>query len=244
MCLASILLSCRCSTLYYSRMVDEDFSSAYLTETQTYHILQISQVTSQFLRVEVVCRWQSITATAVIIKKNQFNPFLCCERLSSQSQVDSFASVEEGRLTYIAEHQDDFRCEHFQGVADAVGQGHLDGSSIGKKRIVPTAFTGGDRYGQQNFQDGVAICRVFGPPHLFVTFTCNPKWAEIKDALVFEPGQKSTDRSDLVVRVFKLKMEQFMKGIMKGRTFGPVCAGSYSRHNSVMNNPIALEWLH
>ena len=135
MCLASILLSCRCSTLYYSRMVDEDFSSAYLTETQTYHILQISQVTSQFLRVEVVCRWQSITATAVIIKKNQFNPFLCCERLSSQSQVDSFASVEEGRLTYIAEHQDDFRCEHFQGVADAVGQGHLDGSSIGKKEL-------------------------------------------------------------------------------------------------------------
>lgn len=118
-------------------------------------------------------------------KKDQFNPFLCCGRLSSQSQVDGFASVEEGRLTYIAEHQDDFRCEHFQGVADAVGQGHLDGSSIGKKRIIHAAFTGSDCYGQQNFQDGVTICRVFGPPHLFVTFMCNPKWDEIKDALVF-----------------------------------------------------------
>lgn len=65
-----------------------------------------------------------------------------------------------------------------------------------------------------------------------------------KMPLYLSLDKKSTDRSDLVVRVFKLKMEQFMKGIMKGRTFGPVCAGSYSRHNSVMNNPIALEWLH
>ncbi|XP_047048904.1 uncharacterized protein LOC124653890 [Lolium rigidum] len=142
-------------------------------------------------------------------RQNQYNPFLCCGKLSAQSQVDSFACVEEGRLTYIAGHQDDFRCEHFQGVADAVGKGNLDGSSIGKKRIVPASFIGGDRYQQPNFQDAVAICRVYGSPHLFPTFTCCPKWPEIKEALLLEPGQRYTDRSDLVVRVFKMTFARY-----------------------------------
>ncbi|KAM0824662.1 hypothetical protein ACQ4PT_070045 [Festuca glaucescens] len=157
-------------------------------------------------------------------RQNQYNPFLCCGKLSAQSQVDSFACVEEGRLTYIAGHQDDFRCEHFQGVADAVGKGNLDGSSIGKKRIVPASFIGGDRYQQQNFQDAVAICRVYGSPHLFPTFTCCPKWPEIKEALLLEPGQRYTDRSDLVVRVFKMKLDELVGDISNGAIFGPVSA--------------------
>uniref|UniRef100_K3Y063 Helitron helicase-like domain-containing protein n=1 Tax=Setaria italica TaxID=4555 RepID=K3Y063_SETIT len=38
-----------------------------------------------------------------------------------------------------------------------------------------------------NYQDAMAICRVYGPPDLFVTFTCNSKWREIADALRYEP---------------------------------------------------------
>jgi hypothetical protein len=33
----------------------------------------------------------------------------------------------------------------------------------------------------QNYHDGLAICRVHGPPDFFVTFTCNPGWLEIVD---------------------------------------------------------------
>lgn len=43
---------------------------------------------------------------------------------------------------------------------------------------------------QENYQDGIAICRVHGPSDLFTTFTCNPKWPEIDKDLLFEPGQK------------------------------------------------------
>jgi len=52
----------------------------------------------------------------------------------------------------------------------------------------------------QNYHDGIAICRVYGPPDFFTTFTCNPKWPEIAGALSSEPGQKPTDRADIVVR--------------------------------------------
>jgi hypothetical protein len=71
----------------------------------------------------------------------------------------------------------------------------------------------------------MAICRVCGPPDLFVTFTCNTKWREIADALRYEPGQQPCDRSDLVVRVFKMKVDEFIDDIREGRTFGPLRAG-------------------
>jgi hypothetical protein len=57
-----------------------------------------------------------------------------------------------------------------------------------------------------NYQDGMAICRHFGAPDLFCTFTCNPKWQEISDALLMEPGQVYSDRPDIVTRVFKRKL--------------------------------------
>lgn len=78
-------------------------------------------------------------------RHDQFNTYLYCGRLSSQGQVDCFPCVEEGRLTYIRDHQGDFRCENIQGIADAVGRGCLDGG-VGKQRILPTSFTGERRY--------------------------------------------------------------------------------------------------
>jgi hypothetical protein len=44
----------------------------------------------------------------------------------------------------------------------------------------------------------MAITRFVGKPTYFATFTCNPKWPEITDALL--PGQQAHDRPDLIVR--------------------------------------------
>jgi hypothetical protein len=76
----------------------------------------------------------------------------------------------------------------------------------------------------ENYQDGMAICRVFGSPNLFITFTCNPKWEEISDALLMEPGQTHVDRPDIVARVFKMKINEFTIDVRKGVPFGPVYA--------------------
>jgi hypothetical protein len=112
-----------------------------------------------------------------------------------------------------------------QGISNAVGKGLTSADSVGKRVILPASFTGGRRYQVMNYQDVMAICRVYGPPDLFVTFTCNTKWREIVDALRFEPGQHPYDRSDVVVRVFHMKVDEFMANIREGRTFGPVRAG-------------------
>jgi hypothetical protein len=76
----------------------------------------------------------------------------------------------------------------------------------------------------QNYQDGMAICRVFGAPDLFITFTCNPKWDEISEALLMEAGQNHVDRPDIVTRVFKMKINEFTGDVRRGEAFGKVHA--------------------
>ena len=48
---------------------------------------------------------------------------------------------------------------------------------------------------------------------LFITVTTNPKWTEILGSLT--PGQQPHDRRDLLVRVFRLKIQNLWK-ILKG----------------------------
>ncbi|XP_073359941.1 uncharacterized protein [Aegilops tauschii subsp. strangulata] len=67
----------------------------------------------------------------------------------------------------------------------------------------------------------------YGAPDLFITFTCNPKWKEIADALAAEPGQAAADRPDITTRVFAMKYKEFLEGVKDGSFFGPVQAYSY-----------------
>ena len=54
----------------------------------------------------------------------------------------------------------------------------------------------------------MSIVRCFGKPDFFVTFTCNPRWQEITDALF--PGQTAENQQDIVARVFKLKLKALL----------------------------------
>ena len=78
----------------------------------------------------------------------------------------------------------------------------------------------------ENFQDAVAIARVHGCPDLFSTFTCNPKWPEITEALSVEPGQRPHNRADIIVRVYHMKLNEHLEDIKTGVAFGPVVAGA------------------
>uniref|UniRef100_A0A8R7QU32 Helitron helicase-like domain-containing protein n=1 Tax=Triticum urartu TaxID=4572 RepID=A0A8R7QU32_TRIUA len=69
-------------------------------------------------------------------------------------------------------------------------------------------------------------CRVHGAPDVFTTFTCNPKWPEITAAL--EPGQAPSDRADVVVRVYHMKLAEYLDEIKSGRAFGPIKAVLYT----------------
>ena len=159
-------------------------------------------------------------------RPGQYNPYTCCGRGSFQIQVDCYACIEENRLWYIMRRQDEFRSDNFQTISDLVGKGCTDGEKIGRT-ILPGSFTGGQRYYVQHYQDGMAICRVHGGPDTFTTFTCNPKWPEISDALLYEPGQVPSDRPDIVNRVYKMKQDEIIADIKDGVVFGPVAAGKF-----------------
>ncbi|GBP81129.1 hypothetical protein EVAR_88227_1 [Eumeta japonica] len=110
------------------------------------------------------------------------------------------------RLNYICRNQQRLRAEEYIHLRDALNQdGNVDPSNIGQRVILPSSFTGSPRYLHEKTQDAMTYVRNYGRPDLFVTFTCNPEWPEIKAELL--PDQRSFDRHDIISRVFHLKMK-------------------------------------
>jgi hypothetical protein len=72
----------------------------------------------------------------------------------------------------------------------------------------------------------MAIFSKFGAPDLFITFTANPKWPEIEENL--RPGEQTSDRPDLVARVFRIKLNSLMKDLTKNHALGHVEAFVYT----------------
>ncbi|XP_025413924.1 uncharacterized protein LOC112686037 [Sipha flava] len=66
----------------------------------------------------------------------------------------------------------------------------------------------------------MSYVRKYGRPDLYITFTCNPQWDDIKINL-FE-GQTPTYRLDITARVFRQKLKALMDLIIKFRVFGEV----------------------
>ncbi|KAK1394686.1 hypothetical protein POM88_013742 [Heracleum sosnowskyi] len=86
----------------------------------------------------------------------------------------------------------------------------------------------GYRYMQQNFQDSIAVCKEYGHPDIFITFTCNPKWVEIQRAVAAAGSQDASVRPDLVARVFKIKLDAMMADLTKQNVLGRVLAVVYT----------------
>ena len=133
-------------------------------------------------------------------------------RLFQQFIVDAYTMIECGRLRFIRSNQKKLRAEMYNGLAEAVLRGETDGSNHGKRVILPSSFVGGARYMIQNYQDAMSICRWFGYPNLFITFTCNPKWPEII-RFVESKGLKSEHRPDIVCRILKVKLDNMIRDL-------------------------------
>ncbi|KAJ4811676.1 hypothetical protein LUZ62_024242 [Rhynchospora pubera] len=160
------------------------------------------------------------------VRDNEGRSLFKCGRLFQQICVDMYACIEDARLSYLYHHHDSLRVDTMQNIKNAVLQGDMFGHQIGKRFILPTSFVGGPRYLFQNYQDALALCRTLGLPHLFITFTCNPAWAEIRRNLF--ASQLPSDRPDLVCRVFKMKLDEMIKDIRERNCFGAVSALIYT----------------
>ena len=120
-------------------------------------------------------------------------------QLFHQFVVDMWAKIEREQLRFIHTHQKQLRVENYVHLQDAVAS---DGNSnVGRLVILPATFTGSPRYLQQYTQDAIAYVRKYGRPDLFITFTCNSQWDEIRNELF--PQQSPSDRHDLTARVFR-----------------------------------------
>ncbi|CAL8077537.1 unnamed protein product [Prunus armeniaca] len=157
----------------------------------------------------------------------QLDTLLKGGRLFQQFLVDAYATLEEDRLDYIRKNQKNLRSEVYKGIYDAISKGDNDANNIGQRVILPSSYTGSARYMVNNYQDAMAICRQYGHPDLFITFTCNIKWPEIVREFDKKPGYKPEDRPDVVSRVFKMKLDGMINYIRSGKPFGETEAGKF-----------------
>ncbi|CAH1418569.1 unnamed protein product [Lactuca virosa] len=79
----------------------------------------------------------------------------------------------------------------------------------------------------QNYLDAMSLCKWFGYPDFFITFTCNPKWLEIKRFLK-DTSIQPEDIPDILCRLFKIKLGAFIKDLRENHIFGKVQAYVYT----------------
>nr|XP_017217380.1 PREDICTED: uncharacterized protein LOC108194955 [Daucus carota subsp. sativus] len=149
-------------------------------------------------------------------------------RLFLQYVVDAWCCIERSRLKWVERHQSIIRSDLYKNIVDSVSHGDISAADVGKRVVLPSSFTGGYRYMQQNFQDSLALCREYGHPDLFITFTCNPKWVEIQRAVADAGCGDASVRPDLVARVFKMKLDAMMSDLMKKHALGRAIAAVYT----------------
>ena len=120
--------------------------------------------------------------------------WVAVENQKLQNQKSNQKTLRADSYNNIKEATDERRRE-LAPREDGMFQDDTQQPAIGRK-ILSSSFIGSPRWYNVQFQDGMAICRVFHKPDYFITMTCNPNWPEIKAGLM--EGQTAQDRPDLV----------------------------------------------
>ncbi|GFX05969.1 helitron_like_N domain-containing protein [Trichonephila clavipes] len=84
--------------------------------------------------------------------------------------------------------------------------------------ILPSSFVNSTRYLHEYTQNAFSYVRNYGRLDLLITMKCNPSRPEINRELI--PGQISTDRHALIAEVFKVKFQNLVALLTKGKIFG------------------------
>jgi hypothetical protein len=144
-------------------------------------------------------------------------------------QISGSKGARQKRLLYIRLNQAKLRVAQFDEVralSDLANQpaGAVLTHGVGRPMVLASSFVGGPRYNRQLYYDGMAIVRKQGKADLFITFTANATWPEVKAALNASGGGCTPqERYDIISRVFKLKLAQLMADLKAGM-LGPMAA--------------------
>jgi hypothetical protein len=138
--------------------------------------------------------------------------------LTNEYLIDMYSRVEEERLIYLKRGRADQLYKHRQQLeTDPLGNADALIAFDDSMRI-PFNFPGSRAWSSNMVADALALCREFGKPSLFITFTTNPNWPEFKNNLL--PGQSLCDDPVLVCRIFNARLKQ-LKAYIR-RQFGKI----------------------
>ncbi|KAL5185024.1 ATP-dependent DNA helicase PIF1 [Glycine soja] len=154
-------------------------------------------------------------------RTNEAQTILHSRRLFQQWIVDGYCMIEFQKLNYVRQHQQQLKVDKYINLTGSNDHPETLGRDRGKRIILPSIFVGSQRYMEQLYFDGMAICGHLGFPDLFLTMTCNPTWPEIqrKDT---QSNLTPNNCPDIITRVFKIKLNQLMNDLKHGNIFGNI----------------------
>ncbi|GBM24846.1 hypothetical protein AVEN_245083-1 [Araneus ventricosus] len=118
-----------------------------------------------------------------------------------------------------------FRVEEYIHLRDAATNDEYV-TDICRIVILPATYIYSARHVHEYALYAMTYVPLYGPPDLFITFTCNTTGSEINEELV--DGQSSVDRHDLIARVFRQKLIKLIDIITKISIYGEVNSSMYS----------------
>ncbi|XP_058741375.1 uncharacterized protein LOC131613747 [Vicia villosa] len=160
-------------------------------------------------------------------RPTEAHTLLMSRRLFQQFLVDGFTMMESQRLNYIRKHQKKLRVSKYKNLNGPEQDQNTQGANKSKRVVLPSTYVGSRRYMEQLYFDGTAICSHIGFPDLFIKFTCNPMWPEVK-RLLHTMRLQPHDRPDIISRVFKIKLDELLFDLTKKHVLGRVVAYIYT----------------
>lgn len=185
-------------------------------ETYHFNLRQVDPATGLATSRKVSA--MSYYAYQLMVRDDGNDFLLNCGQLLNQFVVDMYAKIETERLAYLRTHQENLRVDEYVNLADAM-RNDANPEHLGRRFILPSSFIGGPRHMHEYAQDAIAFVRLYGRPDLFITFTCNPDWPEIRRHL--KSHQNAYERYDIVARVFRQKVLKLMSLLTVRHVFGP-----------------------
>lgn len=136
-------------------------------------------------------------------KMLNINRFQLMPRLGQTYLVDNFSRIIDMQLMYHKNHlQPNAKDIHDPTVT---------------KTFLGTSFFGSRRHLREQAQNALTIVSELGPPTLFITLTCNPKWPEIMERL--SDTDSAYSRADITCMVFHEKLTKVLHNIRHGKYF-------------------------
>ena len=150
-----------------------------------------------------------------------WNPFLYGKRLFHLWVTNQWAKIQQEKLNFLVDNQSKLRAESYDVIKKARKK-NKNLKKLGRKvNIIPGGSVESPRYFRTKYQNALAILRQFGTkPDLFITFTANPDWKEVVEALEDYPTLTKDDRDDVIARVFNIKLRSLLADLMKHDVLG------------------------